>query len=126
MTLRRLFDSSALAPGVSVRFDLPPVRGPFGPVRFEGFVYRLKSGGARAWLNVCPHRAQAVDVGDGRLFLPGGIIECHAHGARFDPSSGDCVDGPCEGRGLTPLNVIEQGGALWLDEQNPYPADDRE
>jgi nitrite reductase/ring-hydroxylating ferredoxin subunit len=103
----KLFALSDLKPGASVRF----------PLRFgEGFAVRDASGAVRAYVNVCPHRAQPVDVGDGRLWLPSGEIECQAHGARFDPATGACAGGPCQGRGLTPIDFEERDGAAWLAE----------
>ena len=110
----KLVDLSTLRAGASVRFPLGATQGRFGPVQLEGFALRTRGGAVRAYLNVCPHRAQPVDLGDGRLFLPSGEIECAAHGARFDPDSGACAGGPCNGRGLTPLAVEERDGALWM------------
>ncbi len=111
----KLFDLRDLPPGGSIRFPLPPLRGPFGPLSVEGFAYRAPDGAVRAWVNLCPHRAQPVDVGDGRLFNSLGEIECHAHGARFDPSTGSCTGGPCPDTCLQPLLVEEHDGSLWLD-----------
>ena len=104
----KLFDLAELRPGQSVQFQAGPFQ--------EGFAVRDASGTVRAYLNVCPHRAQPVDVGDGRLWLPTGEIECQAHGARFDPSTGACRGGPCAGRPLTPLPIEEREGAIWLLE----------
>jgi len=90
------------------------------PTRFpwrrdaEGFAYRAPDGAVRAFVNVCPHRAQPVALGDGRLFNAAGEIECQAHGARFDPLTGACVGGPCLGAALVPLPVAERDGAIWL------------
>ena len=107
----------------SVRFPLGEVRGRFGPVLREGFAVRLADGSVRAYLNVCPHRGQPVDLGDGKLFTGGGALECQAHGALFEPDTGQCRSGPCFGRALTPLNVHERDGALWLEEEEE-PLDD--
>jgi nitrite reductase/ring-hydroxylating ferredoxin subunit len=110
----KLFDLSQLAPGGSVRFPLGVVQGRFGPALQEGFAVRTREGDVRAYVNVCPHRAQPVDVGDGRLWLASGEIECQAHGARFDPATGACLGGPCDGHGLTVLPIEEREGAVWL------------
>ena len=109
----KLFELPLLRAGESRRFPLGAARS-FGPVQLEGFALRTRGGAVRAYLNVCPHRAQPVDLGDGRLFLPSGEIECSAHGARFDPDSGACTGGPCDGHALTKLLVEERDGALWM------------
>ena len=75
---------------------------------------RAADGTVHAYLNVCSHRAQPVDVGDGRLWQPSGEIECQAHGARFDPATGACMGGPCDGQPLTPLAIEIRDGAVWL------------
>jgi len=111
----KLFDLRDLQPGGSIRFPLPPLRGRFGPLSVEGFAYRASDGAVRAWVNLCPHRAQPVDIGDGRLFNSLGEIECHAHGACFDPSTGSCTGGPCPDTSLQPLHVHLDEGAAWLD-----------
>ena len=110
--LKRLCSSAELARGASIRFPLQGAR----PYADEGFAHRAPDGTLRAWVNVCPHRAQPIDLGDGRLFNPAGEIECQAHGARFDPSSGACIGGPCFRNDLTPapLTILEDGGAVWL------------
>ncbi len=110
----RLCASSELRAGGSLRFPLRTVPGRFGPLELEGFAHRAPDGTARAWLNICPHRAQPVDLGDGQLFTKDGFLECQAHGAYFDPASGLCLGGACPGRSLTALPLEESGGAIWL------------
>jgi nitrite reductase/ring-hydroxylating ferredoxin subunit len=114
----KLFDLRDLPPGGSIRFPLPPVRGRFGPLALEGFACRAPGGAVRAWVNLCPHRAQPVDLGDGRLFNSLGEIECHHHGARFDPSSGLCVGGPCPGHFLQPLPIEQRDAAVWIVDES--------
>jgi nitrite reductase/ring-hydroxylating ferredoxin subunit len=120
----KLFDSAELRTGGSVRFDLGAAPGRFGPVQREGFALRLADGSVRAFLNLCPHRGEPVDRGDGRLFTGGGAIECQAHGALFDPATGACRNGPCFGRDLTPLEVTEHDSAVWLAPSHAEPIDD--
>jgi nitrite reductase/ring-hydroxylating ferredoxin subunit len=83
-------------------------------LRREGFAVLADDGSVRAYVNICSHRAEPVDIGDGRLWLPNGEIECQAHGARFDPASGACTGGPCLGRALTPLEIEVRDGAVFL------------
>jgi nitrite reductase/ring-hydroxylating ferredoxin subunit len=104
----KLFDLAELRMRGSVRFPLG--RG------LEGFAVLDPTGKVRAYLNVCPHRAQPVDSGDGRLWLDSGEIECQAHGARFDPATGACTGGPCDGTSLTPLRVESRDREIWLRE----------
>jgi len=94
--------------GGSVRFPLD--------ARREAFAVRLPDGTLRAYHNVCAHRAQPVDLGDGRLYNAAGEMECAAHGARYDPATGACVGGPCEGLALSSLNIEERDGAAWVEE----------
>ena len=103
----KLFALSDLRERDSVRFPLSP--------QVEGFAIRVGPE-IRAYVNICPHRAQPVDVGDGRLWLPSGIIECQAHGARFDPLSGACLGGPCDGSPLRPVAISFHDGAAWLKQ----------
>jgi nitrite reductase/ring-hydroxylating ferredoxin subunit len=103
----KLFDLAQLTPRGSVRFPLD--------ARREGFAVLTSDGAVRAYVNICSHRAEPVDIGDGRLWLPTGEIECQAHGARFDPVTGACTGGPCAGRGLTPLQIEVRDGAVFLE-----------
>jgi nitrite reductase/ring-hydroxylating ferredoxin subunit len=107
----KLFDLSELHPRGSVRFRLGEMQ--------EGFAVLDAAGAVRAYLNVCPHRLQPVDVSDGHLWLKTGEIECQAHGARFDPATGACTGGPCDGRALTPLRVEQRDREVWLAEEPP-------
>jgi nitrite reductase/ring-hydroxylating ferredoxin subunit len=106
--LKRLCASDELRPGASIRFPLEPPR----PYADEGFAHRAADGSLRAWVNVCPHRAQPIDLGDERLFNAAGEIECQAHGARFDPSTGACIGGPCLGNELRRLAIAESDGEI--------------
>jgi nitrite reductase/ring-hydroxylating ferredoxin subunit len=40
---------------------------------------------------------------------------CATHGALFDPASGACLGGPCNGCGLRPLRVVEEMGGVFFD-----------
>lgn len=108
-----------LGAGRSVRFELGAVPGRFGPQPREGFALAAPDGTPRAFLNVCPHRGQPVDLGDGRLFLPDGNLECQAHGAVFDPATGACVRGPCAGDRLRALRVEVRAGAVFVADDAP-------
>jgi nitrite reductase/ring-hydroxylating ferredoxin subunit len=120
--MKRVCDLSELAAGASVRFELAPAAGRFGRIAREGFALLAPDGAPRAYLNVCPHRGQPVDVGDGRLRLPDGNLECQAHGAIFAAATGACVGGPCAGAGLISLFLEVRGAAVFVrDEQAGEP-----
>ncbi len=106
MSRRFLFWSADLHPGRSLRFPLDDGS--------EGFAIRDAGDAARAYRNVCPHRSQPVDLGDGKLFSKSGALECQAHGAFFESATGACLGGPCDGTGLSKLPIEEAGGRVYL------------
>ena len=114
--MRRICDLQSLTSRASIRFALAPAAGRFGILPREGFLILAPDGAPRAYLNLCPHRAQPVDAGDGRLFLADGALECQAHGAVFDPATGACLRGPCAGDALTPLQFAVADGAIFIEE----------
>ena len=60
----------------------------------------------RAYENRCPHKGVHLDWEHGEFFDSDGTrIQCGKHGALFDMGTGACVEGPCEGEGLTPVEV---------------------
>lgn len=73
--------------------------------------------GFHGFLNVCAHRNQPVVV-DGRPFDESGLLECRAHGARYEPSTGLCVAGPCEGARLVRLQVVVRDGGLFVEDDD--------
>jgi len=56
--------------------------------------------------NICPH-AQAPLEWNPDEFLSANKenIICSMHGAEFSIEDGACLKGPCDGAGLTPINV---------------------
>jgi len=109
----------------------------FTPVRVHADVRRLREGdGARftvtlhgvsrdafavrwrgrlfAYVNTCRHQQLPLDFGDAHYFDEAyDALVCVHHGARYDPASGACVDGPCAGARLTALELEERGAELW-------------
>ncbi len=94
-------------------------------VRFEralggrsepAFVIRY-DGQARAFVNSCAHVAVELDWRPGVFFDADGLyLVCATHGALYDPATGACAGGPCQGRGLTPLAVREVDGNIFLED----------
>lgn len=98
--------------GDGVRFDavLPSGTAPAFVVRHRGRV--------RAFLNRCAHVPIELDWQHGRFFdLTGLYLICSTHGAHYEPETGRCVMGPCKGRRLTPVAVIERDGNIYMTEK---------
>ena len=56
------------------------------------------------YVNKCPHDGVNLDWERNQFLDPNGIrLMCGKHGALFDLGTGQCVDGPCKGRGLQPV-----------------------
>jgi nitrite reductase/ring-hydroxylating ferredoxin subunit len=56
-----------------------------------------------------------LDWQEGDFFdLTGHYIICATHGAHYEPTSGMCVMGPCKGKTLQPLHVVERDGSIYL------------
>lgn len=87
-----------------------------------GFVVRYQ-GKAYAYLNRCAHVPIELDWAEGEFFDSSGLyLMCSTHGAIYVPSSGLCAGGPCKGRRLRPIAVLEQGGQLfWQPDQYVMP-----
>ncbi|ANQ84783.1 Rieske (2Fe-2S) protein [Azoarcus olearius] len=97
--------------GDGVRFTVERfgVVEPAFAVRYRGAVY--------AYLNRCAHVPVELDWVAGKFFdLSGTLLICAVHGAHYEPESGQCVMGPCKGRRLIALNVVERAGHVYLHE----------
>jgi len=76
-----------------------------GSDRDSLFVMRRENG-LRAYFNICPHAGAALPWQKDKYFSADGKrIVCHAHGAEFDPDSGECLRGPAMGRSLYPVEL---------------------
>ena len=72
-------------------------------------------GGVHAYVNRCAHVPVELDWGDGEFFdLTGLYLICSTHGATYLPETGRCVAGPCSGRSLVRLPVVETDGKVYL------------
>ncbi len=88
-----------------------------GPFDEEGILVRLHGGEVRAYKNECRHLPMRLDDREPReLWDPSGrFLVCSSHGARYQPSDGLCVSGPCEGSHLKTLPIEVQDGNVFLD-----------
>lgn len=112
----RLICESADLPesGKGVRFALASQGG-----EEKGFAVRYL-GRACAFVNRCPHLGTELDWQPGEFFDVAGLyLVCSTHGAMFEPKTGLCVAGPCRGASLEPLVLREQGGEVFLLDDEP-------
>ncbi len=98
--------------GSGVRFSVERhgVDEPAFVVRYRGQVH--------AYLNRCGHVPVQMDWQQGEFFDHSGIyLICATHGALYDPASGRCLGGRCNGKGLVVLPVSENDGQVFLLEE---------
>lgn len=93
-----------------VRFSLPE-RGE----RATGFVVRMY-GNVYGYVNSCAHMPVELDWEAGNFFdLTRTYLICATHGAHYEVSTGYCTMGPCKGKSLQPLDVVERDGNIYLN-----------
>jgi nitrite reductase/ring-hydroxylating ferredoxin subunit len=109
---RLICPSAALVDGgPGVRFELSEGGDavPAFAVRFRGIVH--------AYVNECQHQATQLDWNLGDFFDSERLyLICATHGARYEPASGICVDGPCPGARLVSVAVREHDDAVFCLE----------
>lgn len=102
-------DLAEAGPGVRFETTLADGAVPAFVIRHGGRVY--------AYLNRCGHVSVELDWAPGEFFdLSRLYLICSTHGALYDPASGECLGGPCNGRGLVPLAVEERDGHIYLKD----------
>lgn len=78
-------------------------------VRYQGMV--------RAYLNRCGHQSIPLDLDNAYFFNTSGeALVCATHDAHYCPATGECISGPCNGRGLVPISVYEEDGKIYIDK----------
>ncbi|MBM3116346.1 Rieske (2Fe-2S) protein [Jeongeupia naejangsanensis] len=100
--------------GLGVRFSFERNGGTLSAfvVRHDGKVY--------AYENACAHIPVELDYRDGEFFdLSRRYLVCATHGAYYAPETGVCLGGPCAGRRLAVIGVVEHDGAVWLQDPDP-------
>lgn len=95
--------------GPAIRFEVDEdgLAAPAFVVRYQGRAY--------AYVNRCAHVSLELDFMPGHFFdSSGDYLICATHGALYDPDSGRCAGGPCNGEGLEALRVVEYDGRIEL------------
>ena len=80
------------------------------------------NGTAHAYLNRCTHVAMELDWQPNRVFdATGQWLLCASHGAAYQPDTGQCAGGPCQG-GLVKINLVDNGTVVyWQTAYNLKP-----
>lgn len=100
-------DLTERGPAIRFEIDEDGVPAPAFAIRYEGRVY--------AYVNRCAHVSLELDFMPGSFFdTSGEYLICATHGALYEPDSGRCAGGPCNGAGLQPLRVTEHDGRIEL------------
>jgi nitrite reductase/ring-hydroxylating ferredoxin subunit len=82
----------------------------------RGFLVRVGDA-VHAYVNHCPHAGRQLNQLPDRFLTPDGkLIQCMAHGALFEMTTGECVGGPCAGESLTRIDVVVVAGQIQLDK----------
>lgn len=108
---KRLICASADLPeaGRGVRFEVV-----FAGRAAPAFAIRWR-GVVRGYLNRCGHVPIELDFEPGEFFdFSRQLVICATHGALYDPASGACAGGRCNGVGLVPLEMSEADGAVFF------------
>jgi nitrite reductase/ring-hydroxylating ferredoxin subunit len=78
------------------------------------FIVR-KEGKLHAYENHCPHLGIQLEmVPDQFLESTHSLIQCSMHGALFQIEDGLCISGPCFDQKLTPVDIQEENGEVFL------------
>jgi len=106
-----IFDSAALEDGSKgLRFALPALG-----EHVSGFVIRFQ-GKPYAYVNQCAHVSVELDWNEGEFFTAQqDYLICATHGAHYRPDNGFCVMGPCKGKRLKSIEVIEQNQQIIIN-----------
>lgn len=84
------------------------------------FVVRF-NGEVRGYINRCGHISLELDFIPGRFFdRSREYLMCSTHGALYNPETGRCIGGPCQGKGLQPIAVVEKNQGIYWSSADGY------
>lgn len=88
-----------------------------------GFVVR-HHGVVQGYLNRCAHVPVELDWNEGEFFESSGVyLVCSVHGAMYTPEAGRCIFGPCRGKQLRKLQIVEENDQVfWQPDEYVTPA----
>lgn len=70
-----------------------------------------------AYENSCPHTGVNLNWQKEQFFSFDGLyLQCSLHGALFEPDSGKCIRGPCQGDVLKVINIVKEDGIIFTKD----------
>ncbi len=70
-----------------------------------------------AYENRCPHTGVNLNWKKEQFFSFDGLfLQCSMHGALFEPQTGLCVRGPCQGQCLQSIDLVVEDGVVYSSE----------
>jgi nitrite reductase/ring-hydroxylating ferredoxin subunit len=68
-----------------------------------------------AYVNRCPHIGISLDWVDNQFFtIDGRYLMCANHGATFEPTTGECIWGPCVGAALQSVPLAMEDEKIFV------------
>jgi nitrite reductase/ring-hydroxylating ferredoxin subunit len=73
--------------------------------------------------NQCVHMPRRLDCEQGTIFdETGRYLRCSMHGILYEPATGESISEICDGKRLTPIQVLEDGRGIWIVDRLASPA----
>jgi nitrite reductase/ring-hydroxylating ferredoxin subunit len=73
-----------------------------------------------AYINECVHLPISLDLDDNDFFTcDGNFFVCKTHGSVYDPTAGQCIGGPGQGKSLEQLLVKIESGGVYVELDSP-------
>jgi nitrite reductase/ring-hydroxylating ferredoxin subunit len=81
---------------------------------YRSIILHKTEGKLQAFNNFCPHQGRRLDYVSGKfLFGENKNLICPAHGAEFETTTGECINGPCKGQSLQAIEVIVESENIY-------------
>lgn len=88
----------------------------------RGLIVIRRGEQVHVYLNSCPHVGVRLDLSPGQFMsIDGKFLQCTTHGALFEPDTGSCVEGPCQGASLVRLAAEVTDGKVMVDNSQALP-----
>ena len=105
-----LFPEKKIQPSQTAKFSIS-----LDGQKLEGFVLN-ENGKFFAYMNKCRHMGITLDWDSNEFYTKEkDFLICKTHGAVYRPGTGECVNGPCAGKSLFSLPLVQEAGQIFVD-----------